>query len=231
MSINWQKKVGNLEMSIYWRKKTGELKKFDELKFEHAIYVDKISIDSSSVDVNIFCSDSSDIEAHFYGKANLDGTIEFDVQLVERELKITLNILGECYNNKLYLDVRVPKKRFKEISVKTESADVQLNQFVLTEHLSLTSKSGDLDTEAIFTSANITTTTGNIDFYIDAENDITANLSTTEGDVTLDLNNLGTVNLSITSEGGDVSNHGTYEEDGYTAQISIFTISGDVDIW
>ncbi len=208
---------------------TGKTQKFDEKKSEDANNVEKITIDSTFVDVNISASATSKIEVHFYGQADVDGEVKFDVRLVNRELKITLNFTGNCYNGNLKLDVSVPHKTFKAISAKSSSADITLSESVSTEHLKVKTQSGDLETGATFTNASVTTMSGDVELCINANKDIVVEISTMSGDVSTEFNNIGQVNLSTSSMSGDVRNRhkgGT----GYTADVEISTMSGDIRI-
>ena len=208
---------------------TGKTQKFDEKKSEDASNVEKIAIDSTFVDVNISVSNSSRVEAHFYGQAEVDGDVDFDVRMVNRELRITLKFTGNCYNGNLKLDVTVPGKTFKAISAKSASADITLSENVSTEHLKVKTQSGDLETSATFANASITTMSGDVELSINASRDIAVEISTMSGDVSTEFNNIGHVNLSTTSMSGDVRNRhkgGT----GYTADVDISTMSGDIRI-
>ena len=98
---------------------TGKFQKFDERKVEDCSNIEKIAINSTFVDVNVSVSNSSKVEAHFYGEANLDGDVNFDVRVVNRELRVTLEFTGNCFNGILKLDVTVPQKIFKVISAKS----------------------------------------------------------------------------------------------------------------
>lgn len=208
---------------------TGKIQKFDEKKSEDANNVEKILIDSTFVDVNISVSNSSSVEAYFYGQAEVDGDVNFDVRMVNRELKITLKFTGNCYNGNLKLDVTVPDKTFKAISAKSVSADITLSENVSTEHLKVKTHSGDLETNATFATASITTMSGDVELYINAIKDIDVEISTMSGDVSTEFNNIGHVNLSTSSMSGDVRNR--YKGGaGYTADVDISTMSGDIRI-
>lgn len=208
---------------------TGKTKKFDEKKSEDANNVEKIAIDSTFVDVDISVSNSSRVEAHFYGQAEVDGDVDFDVRMVNRELRITPKFTGNCYNGNLKLDVTVPGKTFKVISAKSMSADITLSENVSTEHLKVKTQSGDLETSATFANASITTMSGDVELSINASRDISVEIFTMSGDVSTEFNNIGHVSLSTSSMSGDVRNlhkGGT----GYTADVDIFTMSGDIRI-
>lgn len=92
---------------------TAKTKRFDEKKSEDAKNVDKIAIDSTFADVNISVSDSSKVEVHFYGQADTDGDVNFDVCMVKNEFRITLKFAENSYNSNLKLDVTVPHKSSK----------------------------------------------------------------------------------------------------------------------
>lgn len=208
---------------------TGKTKKFDERKSEDANNIEKIAIDSTMADVNVSVSNSSKVEAHFYGQADIDGNIDFDVRMVNRELRITLKFTGNCYNGNLKLDVTVPQKTFRAITAKSSSADITLGEGVSTDYIKVKTQSGDLETSATFTNASVSTMSGDVELYIDAKEDISVEISTMSGDVSAEFNNVGYIDLSTSSMSGDVRNRhkgGT----GYTANVDISTMSGDIRI-
>lgn len=147
---------------------TSKTQNFDERKSEDASSVEKIVIDSTFVDVNILDSNLSKIEAHFYGQADVDGDIDFDVRVVNHEFRITLKFTGNCYNGSLKLDVTVPHKTFKAITAKSSSADITLSEGVSTEYLKVKTQSGNFETNATFANASVTTMSGDVELYIDA---------------------------------------------------------------
>ena len=140
----------------------GNNQKFDERKTEDCSNIEKILINSTFCDVNVSVSNSSKVEAHFYGEANVDGDVNFDVRTVNRELRITLEFTGNCFNGNLKLDVTVPKKTFKVISAKSSSADITLNEGVSTNYLKVKTQSGDLETNATFNNVSVSTMSGDI---------------------------------------------------------------------
>ena len=95
---------------------TGKAQKFDERKAEDCNNIEKIAIDSTFVDVNVSVSNLSKVETHFYGEADIDGDVNFDVRVVNRELRITLEFTGNCFNGNLKLDVTVPQKTYQYFS-------------------------------------------------------------------------------------------------------------------
>lgn len=232
--INGKRYTGNNVSIINGRVVNGggesETRKFDERKYEDASNIEKIVIDSVSCDVNIVASDTSKIEAHLHGQANSDGNLRLDVSKVRRQLKITVRNEGLFFNGNLKLDVTVPYKIFKEISIKTVSANVTLNENVLTEELRVNTTSGDLNTSATFTEARVTTVSGDVDLFLHAKQDIAVEISTTSGDVSAEFGNIGHMNLYNDTMSGDIRNRHKEKEEGYIADVDISTVSGDIRI-
>lgn len=208
---------------------TGKFQKFDELKEEDCSNIEKIAINSTFVDVNVSVFNSSKVEAHFYGEANIDGDVNFDVRVVNRELRITLEFTGTCFNGNLKLDVTVPQKIYKVISAKSSSADITLNEGVSTDYLKVKTQSGDLETNATVNTVSVSTMSGDVELYIDAIQDINVEIFTMSGDVSAEFNNIGHINLSTSSMSGDVRNRHK-EIRGYNANVDISTTSGDIRI-
>ncbi len=208
---------------------TGKFEEFNQKKIKDSSDIDKITIDSKFVDVHVLTSNSSKIQAHFYGEANIDGDVIFDVQVVNRELRITLKFTGICVSGNLNLDVTVPHKMFDMISLRSSSADFTLNEGVLTDYLKMETKSGDLETHATVNNVSVSTMSGDIDLYINAEQDVSVKISTKSGDVSVEFNNIRHVNLSTSSMSGKVRNRHNGNR-GFTANVNISTMSGDIKI-
>ena len=207
----------------------GKTQKFDERKVEDCSNVEKITIDSTFCDVHVYVSNSSKVETHLYGEADSDGDINFDVQVVNRELRITLKSTGNCFNGNLKLDVSVPKKTFKVIFAKSSSANITLNEGVSTDYLKVKTQSGDLETNATVNNISVSTMSGDVELCIDATQDINVEVSTMSGDVSVEFNNIGHINLSTSSMSGNVRNRHK-ESRGYNADVDISTMSGDIRI-
>lgn len=208
---------------------TGKTQKFDERKTEDCNNLEKISIDSRFVDVNVSVSYSSNVEAHFYGEADIDGDVNFDVQVVNRELRIRLEFTGNCFNRNLKLDINVPKRTFNVISAKSLSACITLNKGVSTDYLKVKTQSGDLNTNATVSNVFVSTMSGDVGLCIDATQDINVDVSTMSGDVSAEFNNIGHINLSTSSMSGVVRNRHK-ESRGYNADVDISTMSGDISV-
>lgn len=203
--------------------------KFDERKSEDCSNIDAIAVDSAAVDVEVSASNSSKIEAHFYGNAEIEGDVNFDVRVVNRELRITVQFTGNCFNADLKLDITVPQKTFKVISAKSMSADITLNKGVLTDYFKAKNQSGDLEAYATVKNVSLSTMSGDVELCIDATDDISVEVSTMSGDVSAEFNNVAHINLSASSISGDVKNRHKGDK-GYTADVNISTMSGDIKI-
>lgn len=228
----------------------GKLKKYDEKRSEEARNVEKLTIQSAIANVNVYTSKTSNVEAHFYGEASLDKDIKLDIERMDNEILVLLPYSGNCYGGKLNLDITVPYKTFKAIVVKSASADVTLNkgvsaqnininassgdvtlsEGVLVQYIKVKTSSGDIETDATFTKADISATSGDIELYIDANNDVEVDISATCGDVSAEFNNISNMNLSTNVMCGEVKNRHKSSSSGYTANVDISTTSGDIRI-
>ena len=208
---------------------TGKRQRFDERKAVDGSNIEKIAIDSRIANVNVSISNSSKVEAHFYGEADTDGDVTFDVREVNRELRITLECTGNYFNTNMKLDVTVPKKIFKVISASSLSANITLNAGVSTEYLKVQTQSGDLETNATVNHVFVFTMSGDVELCIDATQDINVGVSTMSGDVLAEFNNIGCINLSASSMSGNIRNR-HWENKGFSADVNISTMSGDIRI-
>ena len=207
----------------------GKHQRFDEKKEKDCGSINKIIIDSAVADINVSVCNSSKIKAHFYGEAEIDGDVKFDVQVVNYEIRITLKFTGNCFNGNLKLDITVPQKTFKVISAKSSSADITLIEGVSTDQLKAKTKSGDLESNAKVKNVSISTMSGNVDLCIDATENISVEVSTMSGDVSAKFNNISHINLNSSSMSGNVKNRHK-ERKGYTADVDISTMSGNIKI-
>ncbi len=204
-------------------------KKFDDRKEENAHNVEKITIDSSMADVDVSVSNSEKVEAHFFGEASVDGDVKFDVKRILNEIIITLDFSGTSFGDNLKLNVTIPAKEFKQISIKTNSGNVQLRENVATTGLKVKTQSGDVETNSIFRHATLKTMSGDVDIFINAISNVELDVSTMSGDIEVELQNIGYVNLSsITMSGTTKNRHNSTV--GYTANFYLSTMSGDIKI-
>ena len=207
----------------------GKTQKFNKRKSEDCKNFDKIAIDSTFGSVHIFVSNSSKVEAHLYGEANIDGDINFDAHVINRELRITLKSTGNFFGGNLNLDVSVPKKMFKAISAKSLSASFTLDEGVETNSLKVKTQSGYLESNAIAYNISVSTMSGYVELYINATHDINVDVSTMSGYVSAEFHNIRQLNLSTSSVSGNTRN--CYKESsGFIADVDISTISGNIRI-
>lgn len=250
---------------------TAKLKEYDEKKSEEVKgTVEKLTIESTFANVNISVSKSFKVEAHLYGEASLDKDIKLNVQRKGNEILVLTQYNGNCYGGKLNLDITVPNKTFKEITIRSSSADVTLengisaqnikihtlsgdvnlnegvwakylkvhtslgdvtlDEGVSSQYIEVRTSSGDIETEATFTTANISATSGDIELYIYANNDINVNVSATSGDISTKFDNIGHINLSARAMTGEVKNRHKEGDFKYTANVEVCTMSGDIRI-
>ena len=125
---------------------TCERREFDERKSQDSGCVEKIVIDSAVADVNVVSAKASAIDVHFSGKAYVDGNVRFFVKLVGNEFKIAVEVEGNCYMSDFKLNVIVPQKSFKAISIAGCFRDVCIdNEHVVTQKLEVKNSSGKID--------------------------------------------------------------------------------------
>ncbi len=208
---------------------TGKFQKYDERKSHDATNIQRIVVDSSFVDVDVLASETNKIDVHFYGKADVDGELNFEVQVSNDELKVMIKSCGSCYNAELKLDIILPMKMFKNISVHTMSADITLSDKISCDKLRLKSTSGDLETSATFRNANLSTMSGDIEITAHANEDIVIDASAVSGDICLMLGNISNMVISTRSISGNVRNTYKYSN-GFFAEIDLSTTSGDIRI-
>ena len=212
--------------------KNSKAKEFDEKKVEEASKIDEIVIDSSIGDINLLPSESSKVEVHFYGSAILDKDIDFDVKLVGSELRITVKYSGNCSASDLKLDIKVPvEKTFKLISANTMSGDIILNEKVSAENFKIKTQSGDVESYAKLNNISIKTMNGDVELVINAKSDIDLDINTMNGDVRVELYNISRLKkVSTHTMNGNVRNHYRENNEGYTANINISTMNGNIRI-
>ena len=136
---------------------------FDEKKVESAKNIDSITIVSDCF-VKISTSNSSDIEVHFYGDAQIKGDVKFKVTKMGDELKITLKLDGMLQIADLNLEISIPKdKKLKKLFVETTSDDVVFtDSLIYSDCLKVITASGDTNIKGKFDFIGIESTSGDI---------------------------------------------------------------------
>ena len=215
------------------RNGVGEKKKkilvFDERKVENPLDIESIRIDLIVGEVNISVSSSSEIETHFYGEVETEGEAKFSVQVANKELKIAFKITDKCYKHNLKLDVVLPKKIFFEISARTLSGNIALGKNVSAYDLNLQTINGNVETDAEFADAYISTNNGNVNVNVAAQENLWVEISTMNGDVVTTFNNVRLIIFYANSMYGKVKNSHNCKN-GYLANVEILVMKGDVTI-
>lgn len=208
-----------------------ETKHFDEKQGEEIRKIKKITISSSTVDVNVFPSESlTHVEAHFYGRVDIKGNVEFKACLVEDEFRISVGINGCCSHSNLNLDVRIPNKMLEAIFIKATSADVKVEKGITVEYLMAKTASGNVSIDANFGHTDLNTASGDIELFVHPTRDISATVSTMSGDIFAEFDCIRKLNLFTKCMSGDVTNRFRNSVNGYVADVKISTMSGDIKI-
>lgn len=174
----------------------------------------------------------------YVGKLNLDISVPYKTfkEIVTRSSSADITINKGISTQKIKVctssgDVILKEDVLaKNIKIQTSSGNVTLIKGVSAQYIEVKTTSGDVETDATFTTADISATSGDINLYIDADNDIDVDISATSGDVSAEFDNIGHINLSTRAISGDVKNRYKRGNFGYTANVEISTISGDIKI-
>ena len=202
--------------------------KFDERKSADCSKITKITIDATFGSVNVNAVDSSNVEAHLSGEAIIDGELKFDVIVENSELKIELSSTGNFFNGNMNLDITIPKKMFKKITLKSVSASFDI-EGATTDALNVKTTSGYLNSNVTANKFDINTISGFVKMNIYAKKDIEMKVSTINGFVSVELDNISELDLTTKSISGKIANR-YKEDDGYFAKVDISTVSGDIEI-
>jgi hypothetical protein len=234
ISINGKNFYGNTVIvtndRVISQGKTGKPQKFNERKNVYCNDIDEIIVDSMFADVEVSVSDSPKAEAHFWGSAaDVQGDVDFKVQVINRKLNINLKITGKFWEGKLKLEISIPKRSFKKITVTASSANITLNG-VMAEQLNVNTLSGNVKLSPVeIENASISTMNGDVNFCAKANQDIFVNITTMNGDVSAEFKNIQKLNISTKSTNGTIKNRHA-EDKGYSANGSISTKNGDINI-
>lgn len=202
------------------------LKRFDETRVEDGSNIDRIFINSQIGDVRLYASNSSKVKVHCYG--NCSENVEFDAFIVSGELRVLVKAEGNVLGN-VNLDVAVPKKTYKQISVTTVSSDIVVDKMLRAEFLKIKTASGNLETSMSFNKAFISLASGDVDLYTKAMSNISIYISTMSGNVLAEFDNIGYIELDTRTMSGDVKNR--HRSNGrFEANVQISTMSGNIKI-
>lgn len=205
-------------------------KPIDETQTISQTSVKKVVIDSAIADVNLTFSRSTRFEVHLSGRLDKDEDVDLEVEVADDcELRIKLKFTGCCYYSNLRLDVAIPHKTIKLIDVSTLTADVTLEEEMITEVLRVKTKHGNVDAMAKLLEADITTMSGNVELLINAFKDASIKVATITGDVSMNFQNIATVQLTEETQKRNVKNR-HQKGVGHNALVDISTMCGDIRI-
>ena len=208
--------------------------KFNEKRTEEAREIEKIEIDGMATNINISASNSSKIEIYFYGQVETDKLqAKEKAHLITKRVRGTLKIKVEIPENlicsELSLSVKVPRKVFKAICAKASSGNITFGDKVLMKHLKLRTTAGNIQTNAIFTNANISSMSGNASICVDAKENVSLKVETMSGDVSIKFENVSYLDLEVNTKSGTVKNTHS-EKRGHVAYVDVTTMSGNVTV-
>lgn len=225
--------IGEKESDVF------STKDYDETKIEQADNIDKISI-ISDVDVELYSSNLDSIIAHLHGKVMSSNEIRFEVKKVGDEITIlaklvrstaSLNQISVASGNSitinnssfinigdLKLEIQIPKRIFREISVGSINTDIDVED-VNASSIAINSENGDVCLSAIFQFLNVDCRNGNIDIDSEAKSNIRLNVNSKNGDISVDIANLRSSEVLVNSKNGKTKNKpklvGEYLASGY----------------
>lgn len=203
--------------------------KIDEARVKNANLIERILINAPTVDVIITRGDSKNIEVHLSGTAVSQSDVELIAKQSDSEYRISVISKKNVSLYDMKLEVKLPKKTFKLISVEGSSGDVHFNSGVHTNIVHANTESGNVVVNAVFSVAHIATESGDITMTIDAKSDISLKINSESGDINVQLMNIAKVLSHFKSESGYVKST-YYGHIGHTATLNISTESGDIRI-
>ena len=208
---------------------SAEAQKIDETKRVGAEGINRIKVDSGLADVTIAVGNRTDVEVHYYGEVCTDGKLEFDVTTSGDEVNVSAKINGSTFNGSLKLDVLIPQKVFRLISVKCQNGSAELCKNVATERIKIDSQNGSIESEASFEEITAKSMNGSIDISVSAKSDIEISASSMNGSVNVELENIGFCNISTSSLNGSARNR--HNSTGkYKATGDVSSMNGNVRV-
>ena len=234
-------------MFIFGKKKGRQLERKvldDKRKFGRLDEVNKLVINTSSINVNFIQSDSTDIEVYLHGIGYIKGEITFNTELIKGTLQIDLDFTGHLINSSITLDISIPKeKKLNGIDINSTSSDMDIRK-ITSNYIDVKTSSGDVSIHdsTILEEARISATTGDIE--VEKSSLASLNIKSSSSDVDICFTSVKkdiaveTVSGCITIDGGSAdsiklkSSSGDVELDHFEVRKDIFieTTTGDVDI-
>jgi hypothetical protein len=164
------------------------LAKIDQKRTINAESITDINVLSSMSDVKIIPHNGNNIEVHMTGKKVKMNTSHFKLKVKKDGNKLTIQTSQKkerflVFFNDYDLLIKMPNKDFKNLSVKTDAADVSLNG-ISANHLYLITNLGDITTHNVYGKINAESDVGDMNMFCkDISDDITA--KTNLGDISV----------------------------------------------
>lgn len=217
-------------------------KEFDETKVESANGISRITVDSN-INVIVSASNTSDVVAHMHGSAITDDNLNFSMQKLDNEIKISVvaaDSSSGCNNvsivsigafncsfsncsfaeySDLVLAIQIPSREFENLSVESKNGNIEITSSVKANTISVESKNGNIDVSSCFQTLNVEAKNGNVAIDSEATCNVSLAVVTKNGNVNVSLGNIGTSEVSVNSKNGNCINSprlgGKYAVFGY----------------
>lgn len=211
-------------------------KKFDETKKESTNNVNRIIIDSD-VNVKVFASNTSEVIAHLYGSAIMNGELNLSVTKVGDEIHISVKLDGSALisnsilgssviinnfisgSNRVKLDIQIPARVFETLYVKSKNDNIDVASSVNANTIKVCNANGKIDVFATFQTLKIESKNGKVNVDSEACCDIRLGIMSKNGKVNVSLGNIGTSKVVVDSKNGSCKNNprlrGSYTAFGY----------------
>lgn len=183
--------------------------------------LDKVSLEFKTSDLNVFFTEDTQIRVVQYSYKELKEEELFKVNKTASHITISENYKTRFhlfYMNQTVYDVYIPKEYKESLEIKAVSGDVNVNESLKFENLTISSTSGDIkmgDVEA--KSIQIESISGDIKLQDLTDEDL--RLKTVSGDIEVESAN-GKIEAKTTS--------GTIEIKEIDGTVELTSISGDV---
>ncbi len=208
--------------------------------------ITKFSIGSETVPIEVRVTDQPVAIFSLNGTVNGSPDMKLNVQKWDDELMVDVQSPSVCFNSNVKLTVELPKMKFEGIelknvssdvhldegvsargvAIKTTSGNVHLDKGVSVRDLVIKTTSGNVDTQATFVRAQFSTKSGELNFTVNAMEDIFVEASSVSGNVLGKLNNIRHANVRQDTVSGFCRNCHDGSE-GHVANIWISTVSGN----
>lgn len=192
-------------------------------------FIEGIFVFSDYTNVNISSSNIAEkIEIKFSGELEVSGHFDLKADVSGKLLRIFLTYTGEYFSGDCELNITVPEKIFKSITVISTSAVICVDENVNAETVKLTTDTGDVFSHCIFKSLFITIDHGSITVDTIARSDIFVSISANTSELNAHFRNIcKSDNLQINTEHGKIINSNRLTR-GYKISGNIFIRFGDI---